>query len=111
LFDAACRLANVQPKIFLESRALHTLLALAEAGQGVAVIPSLQRTDRYKVRIARVMHRRKPIGERVAIQWARRRSLPPYGIAFCESLAQYMRRTFPITQITRAKRSTPSRKR
>ena len=44
-FNAACRLAHVDPNILLESRAPHTLLALAEAGQGVAVIPSLLRTD------------------------------------------------------------------
>ena len=48
LFDAACRLAEVEPNILLESRAPHTLLALAEAGQGVAIIPSLLRTDRYR---------------------------------------------------------------
>ena len=36
LFNAACRLADVEPNILLESRAPHTLLALAEAGQGVA---------------------------------------------------------------------------
>src|SRR5215208_7129633 len=58
LFNAACRLADVEPNILLESRAPHTLLALAEAGQGVAIIPSL-RTDRYRLKIARVTHRRK----------------------------------------------------
>jgi LysR family nitrogen assimilation transcriptional regulator len=51
LFNAACRLADVEPKILLESRAPHTLLALAEAGQGVAVIPSMLRTDRYRLKI------------------------------------------------------------
>src|SRR5262244_3687765 len=54
LFDAACRLPDVRPNILLESRAPHTLLALAEIGRGVAIIPSLQRTDRYALRIARV---------------------------------------------------------
>jgi LysR family transcriptional regulator, nitrogen assimilation regulatory protein len=68
LFDAACRLADVEPNILLESRSSHTLLALAEVGQGVAIIPSLQRTDRYRLQIVRVTHRRKPIQERVAIQ-------------------------------------------
>jgi hypothetical protein len=34
MFDAACRLDEIEPKIMLESRAPHTLLALAEAGQG-----------------------------------------------------------------------------
>ena len=53
LFNAACRIADVEPNILLESRAPHTLLALAEAGQGVAIIPSVLRTDRYRLKIAR----------------------------------------------------------
>src|ERR671922_46600 len=56
LFNAACRLADVEPNIVLESRAPHTLLALAEAGRGVAIIPSILRTDRYTLRIVRVTH-------------------------------------------------------
>jgi LysR family transcriptional regulator, nitrogen assimilation regulatory protein len=60
-FDAACRVADVEPNILLESRAPPTLLALAEAGQGVAIIPSVLRTDRYWLRNARVTHRRKPL--------------------------------------------------
>jgi DNA-binding transcriptional LysR family regulator len=105
LFDAACRLAKVKPKIRLESRAPHTLLALAEAGQGVAIVPSLQRTDRYKVRIARVTHRGKPIREQVAIQWDRRRPLPPYAATFCEDLTKYMHMVLPITQPTKTKKA------
>ena len=56
----------------------------------MAIIPSLQRTDRYNLQIVRVTHRRKPIQERVAIQWDRRRPLPPYVITFRETLAEYM---------------------
>jgi DNA-binding transcriptional LysR family regulator len=44
-FDAACRLAEVEPNILLESRAPHTLLALAEAGHGIAIIPSILSTE------------------------------------------------------------------
>jgi hypothetical protein len=77
----------------------------------VAMIPSLQRTDRYKVRAVRVMLGRKPIRERVAIQWDRRRPLPPYAVTFCESLAQYMHTVLPITRITKASRSAAPRKR
>ena len=101
LFDAACRLADVEPNVLLESRAPHTLLALAEVGQGVAIIPSLQRTDRYTLRIVRVTHSRKPIRERVAIQWDRRRRLPSYAVAFCETLAEYMHTILPITHPTK----------
>ena len=103
LFDAACRLADVQPNILLESRAAHVLLALAEAGQGVAIIPSLQRADRYNLRIVRVTHGRKPIRERVTIQWDRRRRLPPYAVTFCETLAEYMHTVLPITRPTKIK--------
>jgi DNA-binding transcriptional LysR family regulator len=98
LFDAACRLADVEPNIVLESRAPHTLLTLAEAGQGVAIIPSVLRTDRHTLRIVRVTHRRKPVRERYAIQWDRRRPMPPYAESFCEALAEYMRQILPITR-------------
>src|SRR5262249_28754496 len=106
LFDAACHLADVEPNILLESRAPHTLLALADVGQGVAIIPSLQRTDRYKLQIVRVMHRRKPIQERVAIQWVKRRPLPRYAESFCEALVDYMRKVLPITHPTESKMRT-----
>ena len=111
LFDAACRLADVEPNILLESRAPHTLLALAEVGQGVAIIPSLQRTDRYTLRIVRVTHSRKPIRERVAIQWDRRRRLPSYAVAFCETLAEYMHTILPITHPTKANEAGGRRRR
>jgi DNA-binding transcriptional LysR family regulator len=103
LFDAACRLTDVEPNVLLESRAPHTLLTLAEAGQGVAIIPSLLRTDRYRLRIVRVTHRRKPVRERYAIQWDKRRPMPPYAESFCEALANYMREVLPITHPTGSK--------
>jgi len=105
LFDAACRLADVRPNILLESRAPHTLLALAEIGRGVAIIPSLQRTDRYSLQIFRVTHGRTPVRERVAIQWDKRRRLPPYAVTFCDALAEYMRTILPITHPTKTKES------
>src|SRR5438876_289548 len=100
LFDAACRLGGVEPNILLESRAPHTLLSLAEAGQGVAIIPSILRADRYTLRIVRVTHRRKPLRDRFAIQWDKRRPMPPYAEGFCEMLAEYMREILPITRPT-----------
>jgi len=97
LFDAACRLADFEPEIFLESRAPHTLLALAELGQGVAVIPSVQRVNGYRVKIARITHRRKPLRDRYVIQWDKRRPIPIYVQNFCTLLATYMREVLPIT--------------
>jgi LysR family nitrogen assimilation transcriptional regulator len=103
-FNAACRLANVKPTVVFESRAPHTVLALAEAGHGVAIIPSLLRTDRYALRIVRVTHQRKPLREGLVIQWDTRRPIPRYAEGFREALAEYMGQVFPITQPSRHKR-------
>src|SRR5262249_14625710 len=56
-FDAACRLAGVKPKIFIESRSPQALLALAEAGHGVAITSSVLSTHRYRLRMVRITHR------------------------------------------------------
>jgi LysR family nitrogen assimilation transcriptional regulator len=102
-FNAACRLANLKPNVLFESRAPHTLLALAEAGHGVAIIPSLLRTDRYALRIVRVAHRGKPLREGLVIQWDNRRPILPYAASFRGALAEYMGEVFPITQPSKAK--------
>lgn len=98
LFDAACRVAGVEPNTVLESRAPHTLLALAEAGQGVAIIPSVLQADRYRLRIAKIIHRRRPLRDRFVIQWDKRRPMPSYAQTFCTGLAAYMRELLPITR-------------
>ena len=105
-FNAACRLANLKPQVLFETRAPHTLLALAEAGHGVAIIPSLLRTDRYALRILRVAHRGKPHREGLVIQWDNRRPILPYAASFRGALAEYMREVFPITQPSKVKAAT-----
>ena len=102
-FDAACRLAEVKPRIFLESRTPHTLLAFAEAGHGVAIVPSVLPTHRYRLRIARITHRRRPLQEQLTVFSDRRRVLPQYATDFCEFLGAYMREVFPISRPSAAK--------
>ena len=97
-FDAACHLAGLKPQIFIESRAPHTLLALAEAGHGVAIVPSVLPTHRYRLHIARITYRRKPLQGLLTVLWDRRRALPQYARDFCEFLDAYMREVFPISQ-------------
>ena len=60
-FDAACRLAGFRPRFSHREPRPHTLLALAEAGHGVAIVPSVLPTHRYRLRIARITHRRRPL--------------------------------------------------
>jgi DNA-binding transcriptional LysR family regulator len=103
LFDAACRLAGVRPNVLFESSAAHALLALAEEGHGVAVIPSVLRTDRSPVRVMRVTHRREPLHITVAVLWDRRRTLPRYAEGFSELLAAHVRAMYPAARPSRPK--------
>jgi DNA-binding transcriptional LysR family regulator len=102
-FDAACRLIGLQPNIFIESRAPHALLTLAEAGHGVAIVPSVLPTQRYRLQIARLTHARRPLGGQFAILWDKRRVLPAYAEDFCHSLAAYMREIYPISRPSKPK--------
>src|SRR5258705_11402408 len=80
-FDAACRLAGFDPSIRFESRGPHTLLAMAERGHGVAVIPSALRTDRHALRIVGLTYRDNPLREPLGssgTSGARCRATPPY---------------------------------
>jgi DNA-binding transcriptional LysR family regulator len=97
-FDAACRLAGFNPNIALECRAPHALLGMAEAGHGIAIIPSAMRTHGYRLRIVRVAYRRKVLTLPLAILFDKRRPQAAYASAFCEMLAAHVREIFPITR-------------
>jgi DNA-binding transcriptional LysR family regulator len=90
MFDAACRLAGFKPNIFIESRSPQALLTLAEVGHGVAIVPSVLSTHRYRLRIVRISHRGRLLREPVGAHWDKRRTLPPYAKDFCEALAAHM---------------------
>ena len=100
-FDAACRVAGFTPNYILECRAPHALLAMAEAGHGVAIIPSALRVHRYSLRRMRVLYRGKPLDEPLAMLWDKRRPLPAYAKAFCEMIAEHVKQAFPIKQHAR----------
>jgi LysR family nitrogen assimilation transcriptional regulator len=109
-FNAACRLAGLKPNIFVESRSPQALLALAEAGHGVAIVPSVLPTHRYRLRIVRITHRNRPLREPQAALWDKRRALPPYAKDFYESLAAHMREVFPISRPAGSKRGGPAKR-
>jgi DNA-binding transcriptional LysR family regulator len=96
-FDATCRLAGIDPNIVFESRTPHTLLAMAEGGHGVAIVPSAVKVTRYGLSVARLTYRGKPLHHRLALFWDAQRPLPPYAAALCEMLAEFAREVFPIT--------------
>jgi DNA-binding transcriptional LysR family regulator len=98
IFDAACRLAGVKPVARVESKAAHALLALAAAGHGVAIIPSILRPDRRALRVMRVTHKQEPLSIALAVLWDARRTLPGYAEGFADLFAAHIREVFPDTR-------------
>ena len=90
-FDIACRHAEVTSNVVFESAVAHNLLAFAEAGLGVAIVPSVVQTHRYGLRRSRITQDRKPLTEPLAIFWDKRRKLPRYISDFCDALSGHMR--------------------
>src|SRR5439155_4213540 len=68
-FDAACQAAHVRPRVLLESGAPSTLVALAQAGYGVAIIPSTVRMPRGGVRAMPLVQHGAPIGGWLCVAW------------------------------------------
>src|SRR5215469_12298851 len=97
-FDAASRMAGLKPTIMFESRNPHTLLALAEAGHGIAIVPSQLQCGRYKLRAVSLTYRGRLLREPLTISWDKRRPLPRFATDYCGMLAVYMREIFPISR-------------
>jgi LysR family cyn operon transcriptional activator len=100
-FDAACEAAEIRPRILLESGAPATLVAVAEVGQGIAIIPSNVNIARKAIRAVRLVHRTLPIGRWSSIVWNQHRYLPKYAIDFVENLANELRRAYPGREFTK----------
>jgi len=71
-------------------------LAMAQAGHGVAIIPSALRTHRYVLRLLRVLYRGKPLSEPLTILFDKRRPLPAHAKVFCDMLAERAKKVFPV---------------
>ena len=108
-FDAASRMAGLKPTVVFESRTPHALLALAEAGHGVAIVPSQLQCYRYRLRIIGLTYRGHPLREPLTISWDKRRPLPGYATDYCAMLAVYMRKIFPISRPTGSSRAAARR--
>ena len=100
-FEAACQVAHIRPRVLLESGVPQTLIALARAGHGIAVVPSPVRIPRAGVRVALVVHRGVSIGRWAVAAWDPQRFLPPYAVQFVEELVTQCRRGYPGHEYSR----------
>jgi DNA-binding transcriptional LysR family regulator len=95
LFDGACRLAHIRPRVVLEAGDPESLIALAEAGRGVAVVPSTVSFTGRRVHAAPLVHARVSLGLWGWILWDPQRFLPAFATRFVDELVQHARRTYP----------------
>ena len=95
LFDAACRIAHLRPRVVLESREPHSLITLAQAGQGIAVVPSTVRFMSRRIQIVPLIQDGRSLGVWGGLAWDPRRSLPIYAAEFIEDLAACTSRSVP----------------
>src|SRR5690348_5107947 len=100
-FDAACNAAVVHPRVFLESGAPPTLIALAGAGHGIALVPSNVQLQRRTLRCLLIVHRKEPIGRWSCIAWNPHRFLPRYAKEFVDELHGHLRQKYPGEEFTR----------
>ncbi len=94
-FDAACQTANINPNVRLESSAPNAVLSLAEAGYGIAILPSMVRFPRRGVRPVPLVNRHASIGKWTRLAWDPQRFLAPAVETFREALVAHAQHAYP----------------
>lgn len=89
-FDAACRLARMAPRVFLESTAPETLLALAREGHGLAIVPTTAPIDARKLRLTPLVFRGSQLSLPIGVLWNSQHRQPRYADEFNATLAAHM---------------------
>jgi DNA-binding transcriptional LysR family regulator len=99
--ETACSVAHIRPRVLLESRAPHTIIALAAEGHGVAVVPSTVAIRDERVRGAPLTQRGGAIGRWLTVGWDPQRFLARYAEHFVEELVAFCRRAHPSRELIR----------
>ncbi|WP_119462319.1 LysR family transcriptional regulator [Rhodospirillaceae bacterium SYSU D60014] len=99
--DTACNAAHIRPRVLLESAAPHTIIALAGAEYGIAIIPSTVTVPRGNIWAALLTQRGVPLGRWLTVGWDAHRFLAPYAEQFVEELVAYCDRYYPGREFTK----------
>jgi len=95
LFDGACQLAQLAPRVILESSSPHCLLSLVEGGHGIAIIPSTVRMAVHRYRVLPLRQEGRQLGLWMSVIWDPRRYLPPAARIFIDEAYRFTRRQYP----------------
>jgi LysR family cyn operon transcriptional activator len=99
-FDSACNVAQISPRVLLESASPQTIIALAREGHGIAVVPSTVVVTKG-ISVVPLVQRGTSIGLWLTIAWDRQRLLATYARQFVEELAVQCKLSYPNCGITR----------
>ena len=100
-FHSACQSARIRPNITFESAAPQTLISLAAAGDGIAIVPQAVVISHAKVHAIPLVSGKVPIGRWQTIAWNPQRFLAPYEHDFIGELVTYTRTNYPNRDLTR----------
>lgn len=95
LFDGACQVAHITPRVVLESGSPHCLLTLVEGGHGIAIIPSTVPLVEIKRRALPLEQDGRQLGLWMSAIWDPRRYLPPAAKIFMDAAYKFTRRNYP----------------
>jgi DNA-binding transcriptional LysR family regulator len=107
LFDEACQRAQFEPLVRLESLSPQSLVALAAAGHGIAIVPSAVKLEPSRVTIAGMLDGARPLGSWSHVVWDARRYLPTYARGFIEVVQNYVKTSYPGHQLDHLTRAVP----
>jgi LysR family transcriptional regulator, cyn operon transcriptional activator len=102
VFDAACQVSCLRPRLVFETGVPSALLAMARIGYGVAIVPSNQLMEDRALHRLPIIHEGKSLGQWMAVNWDPRRQLPPYAETFMAELTAYTRRSYPGREFARS---------
>ena len=95
LFDGACQVAHITPRVILESSSPHCLLTLVEGGHGIAIIPSTVRLVPVTYKALPLQRDGRQLGLWMSAIWDPRRYLPPAGRILIEEAYKFTRQRYP----------------
>lgn len=95
LFDGACQVAHMRPRVVLESGSPHCLLALVNSGHGIAIIPSTVRLLNVREKVLPLQQEGRQLGLWMSVIWDPKRYVAPAAKIFIEEAYRFTRRQYP----------------
>lgn len=95
IYDGACKVAHISPRILLESASPHCLLALVRSNLGLAVIPSTVRLTKADPHAVPLTQNGRALGLWMQVLWDPRRYTPPAAHKFIAALREQTQADYP----------------